>query len=57
MGAIDADKEKARLLKEKENLEKLIISLAARLENQEFISRAPVIVQVEQEKLAVTRLS
>ncbi len=53
LGAIDADKEKARLLKEKENLEKLIASLAGRLENQDFISRAPVnIVQVEQEKLA-----
>jgi valyl-tRNA synthetase len=57
LGAVDADKEQARLFKEKENLEKLIISLSARLGNQEFIDRAPTnIVQVEQEKLTRYRV-
>ena len=53
LGAIDPDKERARLNKEKENLEKLIASLGERLQNQEFIDRAPTaIVKTEQEKLA-----
>jgi valyl-tRNA synthetase len=57
LGAVDPEKERARLNKEKENLEKLITSLSARLENQEFIARAPeAIVKVEQEKLARYRV-
>ena len=52
LGAIDAYKERSRLLKEKENLEKLIFSLDIRLKNQEFIKRAPAnIIQAEQDKL------
>lgn len=52
LGAIDPAKEKARLEKEKENLEKLILNLKTRLDNQEFISRAPAkVVQVEKDKL------
>jgi valyl-tRNA synthetase len=52
LDAVDQEKEKARLLKEKENLEKVISSLKSRLENEEFISRAPEnIVKVEKNKL------
>ncbi len=53
LGAIDAAKEKLRLNKEKENLEKLVTSLQARLNNQEFVGRAPAhIIQAEQDKLS-----
>ncbi|MDP3836718.1 MAG: valine--tRNA ligase [bacterium] len=53
LGAVDPEKEKARLTKEKENLEKLIAGLSVRLQNQEFVSRAPAhILKVEQDKLA-----
>ncbi|PKM88357.1 hypothetical protein CVU83_01840 [Candidatus Falkowbacteria bacterium HGW-Falkowbacteria-2] len=53
LGAVDPEKEKARLSKEKENLEKLIAGLSIRLENQEFVSRAPAhILKAEQDKLA-----
>ncbi|MGE5425664.1 MAG: valine--tRNA ligase [Bacillota bacterium] len=53
LGAVDPDKEKARLAKEKESLVKLIENLSVRLANQEFISRAPAqIIEGEKEKLA-----
>lgn len=53
LGAVDPEKEKARLRKEKENLLNLISGLRAHLENQEFIDRAPAhIVQAEKDKLA-----
>ncbi len=52
LGTIDADKEKARLLKEKLDLEKLIAAQEQKLGNSEFVSRAPEkIVSVEKEKL------
>jgi valyl-tRNA synthetase len=52
LGAVDETKEKARLLKEKENLEKVITNLKARLSNEEFTAKAPAnIVAAENEKL------
>jgi valyl-tRNA synthetase len=53
IGAIDIEKEKVRLMKEKENLEKMIAGLKAKLDNQEFIAKAPgAIVNKDKEKLA-----
>lgn len=53
LGAIDENKEKERLLKERDNLEKLIAVQESKLANQDFVGRAPVnIVAAEQEKLA-----
>lgn len=53
LGAIDPIKEKERLEKEKIQLLKLIANLAERLDNQEFVGRAPShIVTAEQDKLA-----
>lgn len=53
LGAIDAEKEKARLAKEKANLEKLILLQAQKLNNSEFVSRAPEkIVIAEKDKLS-----
>ncbi|MCF7860211.1 valine--tRNA ligase [Patescibacteria group bacterium] len=52
LGAIDSEKEKARLIKERANLEGLISNLSQRLDNKEFVSRAPAnIVAAETEKL------
>jgi len=52
IGAIDENKEKERLVKEKINLEKLINIQEKKLENPEFVSRAPEkIVLAEKEKL------
>jgi len=52
LGAVDNEKEKTRLLKEQENLEKLITLQEQKLSNQEFVSRAPdKIVAGEKEKL------
>ena len=49
---IDANKEKERLLKEKADLEKLILVQEQKLNNVEFVSRAPEkIVAGEKEKL------
>lgn len=51
-GAIDPQKEKERLLRESERLEKLVFAQSAKLENKDFVSRAPKqIVKTEQEKL------
>jgi valyl-tRNA synthetase len=53
LGAIDEAKEKQRLIKEKENLEKMIVSLTQRLSNEEFTAKAPAnIVEAEKAKLA-----
>ncbi|MBN2884350.1 valine--tRNA ligase [Patescibacteria group bacterium] len=52
LGAIDPEKERERLVKEKSNLEGLISNLSQRLDNKEFVSRAPAnIVATETEKL------
>jgi len=51
-GAIDEEKEKERIKKEVEKLEKLISGLNARLQNKEFTEKAPEeIVKKEKEKL------
>lgn len=53
LDAIDQEKEKERILKERATLEKLINNLEGRLANKEFTDRAPAqIVAQEQEKLA-----
>ena len=52
LGAVDEEKKKEALNKEKLNLEKLIKSQETKLLNQDFISRAPEnIVKAEKEKL------
>jgi valyl-tRNA synthetase len=52
IGAIDAEKEKARIEKESANMQKLIKNLENKLSNQEFIGKAPAsIVEKEKEKL------
>ena len=57
MGAIDEEKEKIRLAKEKENLIKMIDLLSGRLENKEFTEKAPAaLVNKEKERLATMRL-
>lgn len=56
IGAVDEEKERARLLKRKEELEKLISSLEMKLSNQEFLEKAPaVLVEKEKGKLAEFR--
>jgi len=53
LGAVDPAKERERLKKEREQLLKLITNLSNRLENEEFIDRAPShIVTAEKDKLA-----
>jgi valyl-tRNA synthetase len=57
LGAVDPVKEKERLEKERERLLKLIDNLAERLDNQEFIDRAPAhIVDAEKDKLVRCQL-
>jgi valyl-tRNA synthetase len=52
VGAVDSEKEKARLEKEIGNLEKIIKAAAGKLSNKEFTSQAPAnIVAKEKEKL------
>src|SRR5680860_189937 len=52
LGAIDKDKETARLLKEKAILEKLLEAQTKKLANEEFVSRAPEeIVALEKGKI------
>jgi valyl-tRNA synthetase len=51
-GAVDLDKEKLRLGKEKQELEKYVKSLTGKLSNKEFVSNAPgAVVEKEQQKL------
>jgi valyl-tRNA synthetase len=53
VGAIDEAKEKERLIKEQANLEKLILMQTQKLNNSDFVSRAPEkIVAAEKEKLS-----
>ncbi len=53
IGEIDEAKEKERLTKEAANLEKLILLQETKLNNQDFVGRAPEsIVNAEKEKLA-----
>ncbi len=53
LGAIDAEKEKERLIKEQVNLEKLILLQSQKLNNLDFVSRAPEkIVSAEKDKLS-----
>lgn len=52
LGAIDADKEKKRLTQERANLDKLIALQKQKLNNEDFVSRAPEkIVAAEKDKL------
>lgn len=52
IGAIDEEKEKIRREKEIENIKKMIKLLEEKLENQDFIEKAPQkLVKLEQEKL------
>jgi valyl-tRNA synthetase len=52
LGAASLEKEKSRLMSEKENLEKYLASLRSKLTNQDFVSRAPkVVVDGERAKL------
>ncbi len=53
VGAVDTEKEKVRLEKEVENLEKFIASLNGKLSNKEFVDKAPEkVVTAEKDKLA-----
>ncbi len=55
-GLIDLEKEKMNLTKEKEHLEKIIASTELRLQNKDFITRAPAaVVEGEREKVAEMR--
>ncbi len=57
VATVDPQKESSRLAKEKENLNKLIQNLETKLNNAEFVAKAPAkIVSVEKEKLANYRL-
>ena len=57
LGAVDEEKEKIRLEKEKENLIKMIGLLSGRLENKEFTEKAPeALVNKERERLETMRL-
>jgi len=52
LNAIDKEKEKARIKKEIENLEKVIVGLESKLNNKDFVERAPAnIVKQEKERL------
>ena len=52
LGAIDPEKEKIRIKKERENLEKMISLLESKLSNKDFIKKAPTeLVSKEQERL------
>ena len=55
-GLIDADKEIARLTKERDKLQKYITSTEARLANPKFVGKAPAnVVEAEHVKLATAR--
>lgn len=52
LGAIDKEKEAARIKKEVENLEKVIIGIKSKLSNKDFVERAPEeVVNKEKERL------
>jgi len=53
---IDLDKEIERLTKEKDNLEKELARVSAKLDNAEFVSRAPEkVIQAERDKMSKYR--
>jgi valyl-tRNA synthetase len=55
---VDTEKEKARLTKEKENLEKFKKSLSAKLDNKSFVGNAPKeLIENEKKRLAETEKS
>jgi valyl-tRNA synthetase len=57
LGAIDKEKEQARINKEIERLEKFIASLEGKLKNKEFIDKAPKeVVEKEQARLAEVKI-
>lgn len=57
LGAVDKEKETQRLIKEKENLSKMISNLENQLANQEFLAKAPVsVVDSLKQKLAGNKL-
>lgn len=47
-GLVDLEKEKASLMKEKENLEKFVAGIEAKLGNEQFVARAPAALVEEQ---------
>lgn len=47
-GLVDKEKEKASMLKEKENLERFVSGIEAKLSNEQFISKAPAALVEEQ---------
>ncbi len=52
LGAIDTEKEKIRLEKEIDNLDKLVKSISGKLNNKEFVERAPeAVVAREKERM------
>ncbi len=53
LGAVDPEKEKMRIKKEIENLEKLVASIKNKLNNEQFINKAPQEI-VEREKKRLT---
>ncbi|MBU4216527.1 valine--tRNA ligase [Candidatus Parcubacteria bacterium] len=57
LGAIDKEKEQARINKEIERLEKFITALEGKLKNKEFVDKAPKeVVEKEQMKLAEVKV-
>jgi len=57
LGAVDKEKEQARINKEIERLEKFISSLEGKLKNKEFVDKAPKeVVEKEQMKLAEVKI-
>lgn len=56
LGAVDQEKEEKRIEKEIENLEKFIAMIEARLQNEEFVSKAPAhIIEKERENLRMKK--
>ena len=56
LGAIDKDKEKVRVQKEIENLEKFIKMVEGKMSNKEFIERAPKeVIEREQATLSIKK--
>lgn len=52
-GLVDKEKEKASMLKDKENLERFVAGIEAKLGNEQFIAKAPEkLVSEQKEKLA-----
>jgi len=55
LGAVDAEKERARLTKEITDKEKLVAGLESRLSNEEFAAKAPAVL-VEKERVRLAEL-